>query len=140
MIAPAWYCISGGNFGGGLDRYVSVELGQNVNLSSSENTFVCHVLLGAVVVDDVDRAEGVRTEGTLSFSFPRPEALVNTFKDPRLPFAAGTLDPAMFFSLELMQTPAAPTPYLAPGNLALAGWEVTRGLSNACLTCVFISV
>jgi hypothetical protein len=82
MITPAQYWISGGNFGGGLGRSVSVELGLKVNLSTSEKTFVCRVLLGAVVEDEADGAGGGKMEAAFSFSFPRPAALANALKNP----------------------------------------------------------
>jgi hypothetical protein len=69
--------MSGSSLGGGLAISVSFELGRKANLCTSENTFVCLVV---VIAADVGGLKTVVTKdgevlvglASFSFSFPRP--------------------------------------------------------------------
>ena len=64
IITPTQYWISGGSFGGGLGRSVSVELGLKVNYSTRGNTLVWHVALRVVV------SVAIPVDKASAFSFP----------------------------------------------------------------------
>jgi hypothetical protein len=115
--------------GGGFGRSVSVELGLNVNRSTSENTLVCRVALGvvalapaAVAPDDDDDED----DDNFSFSFPRLVADENARKKP-----FGSFDGTAAKDEARDDGPATldpPTPRRELGKFTLAGWNVARDL------------
>lgn len=95
---------------------VSVELGLNVNLSTSENTFVC---LG------LPEGAGGTTGGAFSFSFSLSLPRKARKNDPDVDDGVNVLDE----ELDLIDGAGDDEvdPYLPPDKFALAGWNVNRG-------------
>lgn len=92
---------------------VSVELGLNVNRSTSENTFVC---LG------LPEGAGGTTGGAFSFSLSLP--LKARKNDPDVDEGVNVLDE----EVDLIDGAGDDVdPYLPPDKFALAGWNVNRG-------------
>jgi hypothetical protein len=102
-----------------LGRSVSVELGLNVNRSTSENTLVWRVALGVVVAG----AEVVAG----AFSLPRVVADENARKNPWGSFDAAEREEELRDATRLLD-PAAGCPGREVGRLTLAGWKVARDL------------
>jgi len=127
-----------------LGRSVSVELGLNVNLSTSEKTLVCLAEDGAPEAGATTIGTWTEEDTGISLSLPRMPAPVAAFakarKKPSLLVevadvgdgAALAAPEAFSFCFEdtggIPEGPAEPTPNRAPGRLTLAGWKVTLGL------------
>ena len=78
--------------GGGLGSSLSEELGRNVNLSTSENTFVWRAGVAGL--------NGLPDSVAFSFSLPLPVAEANTFRIGCVSF--GTEGPAMLVGPALL--------------------------------------
>ena len=102
--------MSVGNVGGGFGRSYSLELGRNVNRSTSENTFVWRGDEGGA------DAEAGDADGT-AFSFPL--RLANAFKNPVLAVVSFPRDgPAIGITC---------CSGACGFNVAVAGWKLARG-------------